>query len=157
MKKSCHLRSRKTTNWPTKRPIDVFLQQGVFLLNTIPNHKSYNNCWSEQNKQVAKRLLLCWLYYHYNQQSSYKRYHGTSATTSGWLKILAAACLLLVGMGSPAGVYASHITWILIKNIRGLHQWNKTSNSQVVNWRKMIQYTTWIKTKYNQVNCHFDP
>jgi len=46
----------------------------------------------------------------YNQQSSNKRYHGTSATTSGWLKILAAACLLLVGMGSPAGVYASHIT-----------------------------------------------
>jgi len=31
-------------------------------------------------------------------------YQGTSATTSGWLNILAALCLLLVGMGSPAGV-----------------------------------------------------
>jgi hypothetical protein len=31
-------------------------------------------------------------------------YQGSSATTSGWLKILAALCLLLVGMGSPCGV-----------------------------------------------------
>lgn len=31
-------------------------------------------------------------------------YQGTSATTSGWLKTLAAACLLFVGIGSPAGV-----------------------------------------------------
>lgn len=30
--------------------------------------------------------------------------HGSSATTSGWLNIFAAACLLFVGMGSPAGV-----------------------------------------------------
>lgn len=38
------------------------------------------------------------------------KYHGTSATTSGWLKILAALALLFVGIGSPAGVYASHMT-----------------------------------------------
>lgn len=37
-------------------------------------------------------------------------YHVSSATTLGSLKILAAACLLFVGIGSPAGVYASHIT-----------------------------------------------
>jgi hypothetical protein len=31
-------------------------------------------------------------------------YHGSSAATSGLLKILAALYLLLVGIGSPAGV-----------------------------------------------------
>jgi hypothetical protein len=32
------------------------------------------------------------------------KYQGTSATTSGWLNILAALHLLFVGIGSPAGV-----------------------------------------------------
>ena len=38
-------------------------------------------------------------------------YHGSSAATSGWLKILAAPYLLLVGSGSPAGVYTSQMTY----------------------------------------------
>lgn len=33
-----------------------------------------------------------------------KNYHGTSFSTSGLLKVFAAAHLLFVGIGSPAGV-----------------------------------------------------
>ena len=44
--------------------------------------------------------------------SEWKYYHGTSATTFGLLKISAALCRLFVGIGSPAGVYASQITYV---------------------------------------------
>lgn len=47
MKVSIHLRSRETTNRPPKRPLDIFLQQGVFLFNTVPNKKPCTN-WSEK-------------------------------------------------------------------------------------------------------------
>lgn len=41
-----------------------------------------------------------------------RTYHqGSSATKSGWLKIFAALALLLVGSGSPSGVYVSHMTF----------------------------------------------
>lgn len=37
-------------------------------------------------------------------------YQGSSAVTSRWLNIFPALNLLLVGIGSPAGVCASHAT-----------------------------------------------
>lgn len=36
LKRTHHLRTRITTNGPANRPLDFFLQQGVFLFNTIP-------------------------------------------------------------------------------------------------------------------------
>lgn len=40
----------------------------------------------------------------HRHKNSTTYYQGSSATTSGWLKILAALARLLVGIGSPLGV-----------------------------------------------------
>jgi len=51
-----HLGSRKTTNRPSKGPFDIFLQQGVFLLNAIPIRRSYSNIHCRKKKKMIVSL-----------------------------------------------------------------------------------------------------
>lgn len=104
----CYLRTRKATNRPSKRPFDIFLQEGVLLLNSVPvffiaskKRTSINSVKISKRIRAPRYLIDI---SNKNGVVTYGAYQGSSATTSGWLKISAALYLLLVGIGSPAGV-----------------------------------------------------
>lgn len=111
----CYLRTRKATNRPSKRPFDIFLQEGVLLLDSVPvfiHRKREENVNSEKRTsiisvKISKRIRAPRYLIDVSNRNgvvTYGAYQGSSATTLGWLKISAALCLLLVGIGSPAGV-----------------------------------------------------
>ena len=90
-----HLRSWITTRWPSKRPLNILLQQSVLLLNAVPNKKKEKKY---QNQHAVQKCSIHW------NRTLPIYYHGSSAATAGLLKTFAALYLLFVGIGSPAGV-----------------------------------------------------
>lgn len=58
-----YLGSRKTSKGPSKRPLGIPLQQGIFLFNTIPNPYKHNFFNQTGNLQIiiSKKSLSCTL------------------------------------------------------------------------------------------------
>lgn len=78
--------------------------------------------------------------YEYHKISSVElaTYHGTSLMTFWLLKISAAPCRLFVGIGSPAGVYESQITFIWPEKI----QINPQSSLRNHKFESMVLFLT---------------
>ena len=84
---NAYLRARVAAQRPAEGPVGVLLKKGVLLLNPKP--------------ELHRRLVPFVLGYRYGKPEYTD--HGSSSLTSGWLKIFAATCRLLLGIGSPFG------------------------------------------------------